>query len=156
MAEEWVDLSGDGGVLKKVRSGAHESLSTCLSRRPLHRGNTPSLCTHSLLTSHVRMMLQILQEGSGETPPNGDEVRAHYTGILEDGTKFDSSRDRGQEFKFMLGQRQVIRAWDIGFASMKVSGPFPTSKSACHIERPSGVMLRFGGAVFPRWARRLF
>ena len=48
-------------------------------------------------------------------------MRAHYTGTLEsDGSKFDSSRDRGREFTFKIGVGQVIRAWDLGFASMKV------------------------------------
>jgi peptidylprolyl isomerase len=62
----------------------------------------------------------ILQEGTGETPPDGNEVRAHYTGTLLNGEKFDSSRDRGKEFVFQLGVGQVIKAWDVGFASMKV------------------------------------
>lgn len=66
------------------------------------------------------LLLQILSEGTGEVPPNGYEVRAHYTGTLEDGTKFDSSRDRGQEFVFDLGKGRVIKAWDLGFATMKV------------------------------------
>jgi FK506-binding protein 1 len=47
-------------------------------------------------------------------------VNAHYTGTLTDGTKFDSSRDRGQPFSFVIGKGQVIRAWDEGIASMKV------------------------------------
>lgn len=66
------------------------------------------------------LLKKITQEGTGEeTPQPGMEVSAHYTGTLEDGTKFDSSRDRGKVFKFTIGQGQVIKGWDQGFLSMK-------------------------------------
>jgi FKBP-type peptidyl-prolyl cis-trans isomerase len=60
--------------------------------------------------------------GSGPAPRVGQTVTVHYTGWLTDGTKFDSSKDRGQPFPFTLGQGQVIKGWDEGVASMKVGG----------------------------------
>ena len=62
---------------------------------------------------------EVLREGSGDVPSNGAKIEAHYTGTLMDGTQFDSSRDRGETFKFDLGQGRVIKAWDRGFATMK-------------------------------------
>ena len=59
-----------------------------------------------------------LVEGSGEPPAPGTNVTVHYTGWLTDGTKFDSSLDRGQPFSFVLGQGRVIAGWDEGVASM--------------------------------------
>jgi peptidylprolyl isomerase len=63
-----------------------------------------------------------LEVGDGPTPQNGQTVSVHYTGWLEDGTKFDSSLDRGQPFSFVLGAGRVIRGWDEGVATMKVGG----------------------------------
>lgn len=63
----------------------------------------------------------VKREGTGtELPMTGDKVFVHYVGTLQDGTHFDSSRDRGEKFSFELGKGQVIKAWDIGVATMKV------------------------------------
>ena len=60
----------------------------------------------------------IEQEGSGETPPKGATISAHYTGKFLDGNVFDSSVRRGP-FRFKLGAGQVIEGWDLAFASMR-------------------------------------
>lgn len=61
-------------------------------------------------------------EGTGDSPKTGQTVVVHYTGTLQNGTKFDSSRDRGQPFSFKIGVGQVIKGWDEGVGSMKVGG----------------------------------
>lgn len=69
---------------------------------------------------HQGLKKLILREGeSWQTPFSGDEVEVHYTGTLLDGTRFDSSLDRGTPFRFKLGQGQVIKGWELGIASMK-------------------------------------
>ncbi len=60
--------------------------------------------------------------GTGAEAKAGQKVTVNYSGTLTDGTKFDSSYDRGQPFSFNLGAGEVIRGWDEGFAGMKVGG----------------------------------
>ena len=60
--------------------------------------------------------------GTGPEAKAGQQVTVHYTGKLTNGTKFDSSKDHGQPFKFRLGGGQVIKGWDNGVAGMKVGG----------------------------------
>jgi peptidylprolyl isomerase len=60
--------------------------------------------------------------GTGASPKVGQRVTVHYVGTLADGTKFDSSRDRGTPFSFTFGVGQVIQGWDQGLETMKVGG----------------------------------
>ncbi|CAB9507172.1 cis-trans isomerase [Seminavis robusta] len=69
----------------------------------------------------MKKILEEAPDGARGPPPNGWEVTAHYTGTLaSDGSKFDSSKDRGKPFVFTIGKGQVIKGWDEGFQSMKI------------------------------------
>ncbi|HEX5731955.1 MAG TPA: FKBP-type peptidyl-prolyl cis-trans isomerase [Blastocatellia bacterium] len=61
-------------------------------------------------------------EGDGPSPQRGQTIEVHYTGTLENGTKFDSSVDRGQPYEFRIGTGVVIKGWDEGLMTMKVGG----------------------------------
>lgn len=67
-----------------------------------------------------RLVKEVLKEGSGPEVDFGDTVSVHYVGRLEDGTKFDSSRDRGEPFSFTQGEGKVIQGWERGILGMKV------------------------------------
>ncbi|MAG20792.1 MAG: peptidylprolyl isomerase [Candidatus Marinimicrobia bacterium] len=63
-----------------------------------------------------------MKVGDGESPQAGQLVTVHYTGWLEDGTKFDSSVDKNRPFEFTIGAGRVIKGWDEGVMTMKVGG----------------------------------
>ncbi len=85
-----------------------------------------------------------VKEGTGAQPRAGQTAVVHYTGWLLDGTKFDSSKDRGQPFSFPVGQGQVIKGWDEGVATMKVGG-----KRRLTIPPDLGYGARGAGNVIP-------
>ncbi|WP_016701098.1 FKBP-type peptidyl-prolyl cis-trans isomerase [Actinoalloteichus spitiensis] len=66
--------------------------------------------------------IEDVRVGDGAEAKAGDSVTVHYVGTLTNGSKFDSSRDRGEGFTFGLGAGQVIRGWEQGVAGMKVGG----------------------------------
>ncbi len=83
-------------------------------------------------------------EGNGEFPQKGQTVEVHYTGYLLDGTKFDSSVDRNQTFKFPLGMGRVIKGWDEGVAALKIG-----DKAFLYIPSELGYGSRGAGRSIP-------
>lgn len=76
--------------------------------------------TSTVESGATGLKTEILTPGSGRAARNGDTVEVHYTGYLENGTKFDSSIDRGEPFSFVLGEGRVIKGWDLGILGMKI------------------------------------
>jgi FKBP-type peptidyl-prolyl cis-trans isomerase len=70
----------------------------------------------------TELQIEDVRLGDGAEATAGQTVSVHYVGTLTDGSKFDSSRDRGTPFEFRLGAGQVIKGWDQGVAGMKVGG----------------------------------
>lgn len=68
------------------------------------------------------LVITDLKTGTGKAVAKGALISAHYTGWLTDGTKFDSSHDRGQPFQCVIGSRRVIAGWDLGLIGMQVGG----------------------------------
>lgn len=105
----------------------------------------------NVITTASGLRYTDLIEGTGASPQTGQRVRVHYTGTLEDGTKFDSSRDRNRPFDFTIGVGQVIRGWDEGVATMKVGG-----RRQLIIPPDLGYGARGAGGVIPPNATLIF
>jgi FKBP-type peptidyl-prolyl cis-trans isomerase len=97
------------------------------------------------------LQIEKLADGQGAMPQPGDRVTVHYTGWLTNGTKFDSSVDRGQPFVFTIGRGQVIRGWDEGVATMHVG-----DKVRLTIPPEMGYGPRGAGGVIPPNATLIF
>ena len=102
-------------------------------------------------TTASGLQIEELAVGSGNVATAGQKVSVHYTGWLTNGTKFDSSKDRGEPFIFPLGKGHVIRGWDEGVAGMKVGG-----KRKLTIPPQLGYGARGAGGVIPPNATLLF
>ena len=105
----------------------------------------------ALITTDSGLQYREIVEGTGAMPQSGQRVTVHYTGTLEDGTQFDSSRDRGRPFSFKVGVGQVIKGWDEGVGSMRVGG-----RRQLIIPPELGYGARGAGGVIPPDATLIF
>lgn len=103
------------------------------------------------VTTIQGMKIETTKEGAGVEIKNGQTAVVHYTGKLTDGTKFDSSVDRGTPFEFPLGAGMVIKGWDLGVLGMKVG-----EKRILTIPSDLGYGERGAGGVIPPNATLVF
>lgn len=83
---------------------------------------TPTVAQVNQKMQDSELKTEDIRQGQGEAVKEGDTVEVNYTGTLTNGTKFDSSYDRNQTFKFTVGVGQVIQGWDKGLIGMKKGG----------------------------------
>jgi FKBP-type peptidyl-prolyl cis-trans isomerase len=123
-------------IVIKKRTGRKTAMTTA---------NSPAVTTATGLT------YIITEHGTGAQLKAGDNVSINYTGLLTNGTKFDSSLDRGEPFSFPLGAGRVIKGWDEGVAKLRVG-----DKATLIIPSSLGYGSRGAGGVIPPDATLIF
>lgn len=125
--------------------------STTVTEKDTTIASDKNMSDEKVITTPSGLKYEVLKEGTGETPKSGQTVTVHYTGTLTDGSKFDSSRDRGQPFQFKVGVGQVIKGWDEGLSTMKVG-----ERRKFTIPPDLGYGSRGAGGVIPPDATLIF
>ncbi len=122
--------------------------------RPRTKKATPAAkpaAPSNSMTTASGLTIVFTKRGTGAKPTAGQTVSVHYTGLLTDGTKFDSSRDRNEPIAFPLGQGRVIKGWDEGIAQLGVG-----DQAILIIPPTIGYGERGAGGVIPPNATLIF
>jgi len=109
-----------GEQVSASRPSANTSKSEATSKAGASLAAAPPTAKGETKTTASGVKYETLKEGTGAEAKPGQTVSVHYTGTLEDGKKFDSSRDRFEPYSFTIGESQVIQGWHEGVAGMKV------------------------------------
>lgn len=104
------------------RLGRWRAVASQETRIPASGPNAAALPVGAQVTTNSGLKITDIVVGTGASPRPGQSVTVHYTGTLEDGTKFDSSLDRNEPFVFPIGMGKVIKGWDEGVMTMRVGG----------------------------------
>jgi peptidylprolyl isomerase len=140
-----------GDAETETASMAGEDAASESEESVMSETSGPPPVTGDTTTTASGLQLIAIEDGSGAMAQQGQTVQVHYTGYLTDGTKFDSSVDRGQPFEFPLGMGRVIRGWDEGLALMRVG-----DKRRLIIPPELGYGDRGAGSVIPPGATLIF
>jgi len=144
-------------VIAQFTTGTPESFAAPLVPTEILASESPQEANSNVqsnsqyTTTPSGLQYRDLETGTGTMPQSGQQVVVHYTGTLQDGTKFDSSRDRNQPFQFRIGVGQVIKGWDEGVSTMRVGG-----RRQLVIPPDLGYGARGAGGVIPANATLVF
>lgn len=142
-------------MLRNAMIGAIAGLALMLSNAVSTANSAMAQTAGKIITTSSGLQMMDIKIGTGASCRPGQTCVMHYTGWLYKngvkGQKFDSSVDRSEPFKFILGQHQVISGWDEGVATMKVGG-----KRTLIIPPELGYGARGAGGVIPPNATLIF
>ena len=140
-----------GGQSAIAGSGAPSTGVTNQTEVKIAEAASINMSDSEIKETGTGLKYKVITAGTGAIPKKGDTVIVHYTGTLEDGTKFDSSRDRDSPFSFKLGIGQVIKGWDEGLSIMRVG-----DRRTLIIPPDLGYGARGAGGVIPANATLIF
>ncbi len=146
-------LSSKSAVAPATKDETSKTVSQETNKSAADNQAQPQVAVNSINDKKAMgLEIKTTKEGKGDrVVKSGDIIEVHYTGKLTDGTKFDSSVDRGTPFEFQIGQGMVIQGWEQGLLGMKVS-----EKRTLTIPSELGYGARGAGATIPPNATLIF